>query len=216
MILFLAIFALIHFPIMASKFLQIRQKSQLDQLTALAQQLTTTCITFRSFDQNSSTEIPPSTPPPPPLPPASFYSRKQQQLEQIWRQTVLLNRAYAVLCADIATASRFWSPFLSIFLLEHITLQAYMAYIVFIIRTLPFTQKLFFLYALIEVEALLFLLINRCAQIVKLNQKVERVNAQVYLKLFTRNLDNGRRENKVVHRVILKVSGICKTLKYHL
>lgn len=185
---------------MASKFLQIRQKSQLGRLTALAEKLTS--ATFGSFERSSSFEVSSQSLPPP------FYHRRQQQMEYIWRQTVLLNRAYAVLCADIAAASRFWSPFLSIFLLEHITLQAYMAYIVFIIRTLPFAQKLFFLYALIEVEVLLFLLINRCAQIVKLNQKVEKVNARVYLKLFTRGLSSGKRENKVVHRVILKVLSI--------
>lgn len=178
-----AIFALIHFPIMAIKFLQIRQQSQLTKLSTLVEQLNLT---------TSKSSLP-----------SGLKNRKF--LEGIWRQTVLLNRAYGVLCVDIAAVSRFWSPFLTIFFLEHITLQAYMAYIVFIIKTLPFAQKIFFLYALVEVDVLLFVLISRCAKIVKLNQAVERVNAKVYRKLFTEKINNKRNSNKVVHRVILKV-----------
>lgn len=180
---------------MASKFLQIRQQSQLAKLTSLAEQLNLATLTSSSS-------------------PSGHKNRKF--LEGIWRQTVLLNRAYGVLCVDIAAASRFWSPFLTIFFLEHISLQAYMAYIVFIIRTLPFTQKLFFLYALVEVEILFFVLISRCAKVVKLNQAVERVNAQVYLKLFTGSGGGGnqRSGNKIVHRVILKVKEGFKFIQF--
>lgn len=79
--------------------------------------------------------------------------------------------------------------------------QSYLAYIVFFIPNLPFAQKYLFLYAIVEIDLVLFLFIHYCAKVVKMNRQIELENGKFYLHFL--HLGGFKRAN--YFRFILKV-----------
>lgn len=92
-----------------------------------------------------------------------------------------LNHTVLSLCKDIESYASFWTFPLYLFFLNHITLQSYLSYVVFFIDTIPFYQKFVFVYFVLEIDLGLFLLIQLCSRIVRLNGAIEGANRQFYM-----------------------------------
>lgn len=145
-----SVFSIIIFIIKTSKFANIRQVALLGKLNDLNLQL-------EKVDKLSPIKR-----------------------EKNWKKYLAINGEIISLCAEIELFSRFWTPFLTIYFGEQITLQAYFFYICFFVSGLPFLQKFIFLYAVIEINVTLFVVIDFCAKVVKTNRKIEQANGIFY------------------------------------
>lgn len=145
------------FVVLGCHFLTIRQQYLLEKLTKLNDKIS------KNFQRK-------------------FKVEKLAYLQLIvWKQFTSLNKNLANLCVDVKLYSDFWKVPISVYFAGYITLQCYLAYITFFMNTLPFLEQLFFAYALLVVELLLYTLLYMCARVAKINGKLERANRKFYL-----------------------------------
>lgn len=117
----------------------------------------------------------------------------RRMLAIIKHQNETLNTAVLEVCIHLEEYANFWCTSLTVFFACHVTLQSYLLYICAFINTIPLAQKFLFLGAISETVLLLFLLINLCARVVKLNRAIEVANRRFYWKLL--KLGNFSRAN---------------------
>lgn len=150
-----ALYGIIAFVIATSKYAHIRQKAVIGKLSRLNRRL------------GFGLEERPKT---------------AKSLRRFWRQFISLNRTVIGLCSDIEAFSRYWRHFLTILFGTFITMQCYLAYIVFFIPSLTFVQKYIFIYVIVEVDFILFFFIHYCAKLVKANGRIEGESRQFYVR----------------------------------
>lgn len=149
-------FALISFVLKTSKFATIRQEALLERLNYLNSKL-------RLRRRNLS-------------------SRKSRKY---WFSFYTLNKSVIGLAGHLEAYSRYWSPFLSVYFAEQITLQCYLAYIcLFAHHRMHWLLRGTFFYTILEIDLLLFLLINYCAQVVRANRAFELANGTFFRRFF--------------------------------
>lgn len=178
------LFGLIIFVILATKFLQLRQQAVVEKFGRLNSSL---CLKGRrrlSFTPNAKEE------------------RDKTEVARIWREYTHLNGEVIELCNHIKQYSTFWSPYLTVYLAGQISLQCYLAIIGLFATTLPFIQRALALYTFAENALAIFMLIQSCANIVKLNEAIEEANYKFYLH-FQQNKSAGTLSSNAVQ--LLKV-----------
>ena len=115
--------------------------------------------------------------------------KKFVKSQQFWSKFLATNKRIITICHHIEECSQYWRPFLTAYFLENITVQCYMTYVSFFVD-IPFLLRYLFLYGDIEFNISLFLLINSCTRVVRLNRRFEVENRKLYLLfLKTRAID---------------------------
>ena len=100
--------------------------------------------------------------------------------QQKWHQFIDENRRIIAICHHIEELSQYWRLFLTVSSLQNITLQCYMTYVTFF-GDVPFNLRYLFLYGDIEFNIRLFLVIDSCAKVVRMNRRFEIENRKLYL-----------------------------------
>lgn len=99
-----------------------------------------------------------------------------------------INRLINNLCIDIKKRSQFWTSSLTMLFIGYITIQCYLAYIVFIVANMPLIERLFILYAILSIELMQFSLIHQCAKINNANYQLEKINKKINFYFFNRGV----------------------------
>ena len=139
---------------MGSRFFQIRQSSLLKQLNVINDMLRRLKNTKKNIDH---------------------------KCKILWQQNKAINCEIIKICKDILKYAQFWTPMMTVYFLCFYGIQCYLAYIVFFNEQVSFYMKSIFLYGFIEMNIALFLLIDQCARIVKINRAIEKANRKFYL-----------------------------------
>ncbi len=160
------------FVIFASQIVNIRQKELFNQLTRINNQLQTNNQILKS----------------------------QSQTFSFLKNYLHINRFLAVLMTDIENCANYYSSVLSVYFVGFITIQCYLAYIVFFVPNLIFLVKLFVFYSLVLVETFQFALIQSLCKLTTCNGKLEKANAKFYLLL------NRNQSFKMMISFVLKVT----------
>lgn len=151
-------FGIATFLILASLYGQIQQKELLSRLQSFI------CELSKTVSKRKGSK------------------RVQNSLVLQWSSYLTVNLQMVHLLGTISSYSDYWKTPLSIFLLDHITMQCYLIYILVFIDTLSLLMKGIFLYGILEMNVITFLLIAQCARTVKVNQAFERANRHFNLK----------------------------------
>ena len=122
---------------------------------------------------------------------AKSQKGKHRLLGLGWMQYTRLNRQLLSLCLDIEVYTHFWSPFLSIMFPFFVWVQAYLAFVFFFVYSIPYVQKYIFFVGVIEFDLMLFLLIDQCARMVKLTQRILSENRRFFINI--QRIDPARR-----------------------
>lgn len=145
------------FVIISSQIVNIRQKKLLNSLTYLNDYLQTNNQQFKS----------------------------QFQALSLWNDYLRVNRLLISLSTDIEQCASYFSCPITVYFMGFITLQCYLAYIVFFVSNLNLFVNLFFLYCLTLVETCQFILNHSLSKLTQCNGKLEKANEKFYL-LFNR------------------------------
>ena len=145
---FAACYARISYIILASKYIQIRQRTLLEAFQRLNQKLCC-CRRIRS-----------------------------RQLSPYWSRYMSLNTHLDVTSRTIREYSRFCAPILSVILPYYITLQCYMLYINLFVKHISIAFKYAFCLGMLEVNGFLFLVMYYCSGVAKFNRKFEKLTRQ--------------------------------------
>ena len=156
------LFGLIIFVLLTTKFSQLQQQAILEEFSQLNGSLNKR-LRKRLFWRR-----------------ASEVAGSEAEVGRIWRKYTALNREVIEFCAIIQQYSGFWSPCLSVYFCGQITLQCYLIIISLFATSLPFVQRALALYTFLENSLCLFLLIDQCARMVRLNGRIEGANRRFY------------------------------------
>ncbi len=163
------LFGLIIFVLLTTAFFHFQQQTILDDFSQLNASLENR---LRRHVWRRSSE-------------AAMGSSSEAEVGQIWQKYTALNRKVIELCSTIQQYSTFWSPCLSVYFCGQITLQCYLIIISIFATALPFIQRALAMYTFCENSLCIFLLIDQCAKMVRLNGRLETANRRFYL-LFQR------------------------------
>ena len=126
--------------------------------------------------------------------------KSQFQTFSFLKNYLQINRFLAALMTDIENCASYYSAVLSVYFVGFITIQCYLAYIVFFVPNLIFLVKLFVFYSLVLIEFFQLLLIQKFSKLTECNSKLEKANAKFYLLL------NRNQNFKMMISFVLKVT----------
>ncbi len=152
---------MMHFPLMDSQFLCIRQQALSKSLNKLLQYSSNRV--GDDFDVNESTNL---------------FLNQIVKNRFIWQKYLVLNQSLVNLCADIERTSEYWSTYLTILMIGQITIQSYMAYITFFVNDIPLNSLVMFAYAAVFMEIIIFMLVFFCCKVAQCSGALERANGQ--------------------------------------
>lgn len=179
LVFLLGLFGAPAFVIIASQMINIRQKELLNQLTQLHDHL-----------QTNNQKL-------------KFKSQKFS----LWRIFLSVNRSLIKLSSDTDKCSSYFSAPLSAYFVGFITIQCYVAYIVFFAPSSYLLVKLFFFYCLLMVESSQFMLVKTLSKLTTCNNKLEKANAKFYL-LF--NKKGGFKSREMMTRILKVIKTFVK------
>ena len=118
-----------------------------------------------------------------------------------WFKYLHINAKVSFICRHLNEYSRFWAYFIAILFGHYILYQCYVLYIIFFDDSAPALAIMLYCGCIVEIDALLYLVINHCAQTVKNNNKIQKINHQSYL-----TVDQQKTSISVKVHHLLKVS----------
>src|SRR5699024_1735055 len=86
------------------------------------------------------------------------------------------------MCKQLNAYSNFWTVFLTTIFCEYMLYQSYLSYAMIFLPKLQFQFRLLLEATVIETILLLFGLIEYCANVVRLNGAIGKVNRQLYFR----------------------------------
>jgi len=168
------------YVIMATAFLRVRQQSLLDRFNELN----------RELDQ------------------LKCGKKATEKFALLWSQHLLINEKVNSLCRDIEESAAYWIRSLTVLMVGYVTIQCYFIYMVAYVSETPIAQKLVVILAIIEIEIALFILIDQCARVVKLNRSIEVANRRFFHLFLLKNGFSGLKGNcallKVKYILVIK------------
>ena len=94
------------------------------------------------------------------------------------------SNAYQIrLCGEMREYARLWSPYLSVSIPTLSGIATYMICVLYMVHTIPMSQKSIYIFITTEVLICLFALMQLCACVGKNNQKVVKQNRQLYVNV---------------------------------
>lgn len=96
-----------------------------------------------------------------------------------------LNQELNNLCSDIHSTAIFWSTPLTVFFCGFITMQSYVAYIVFFEPRLHPLNRAYFIGILFTLGLFLYLPIGVCSRLAAGNSAIERASSRFYCRYFS-------------------------------
>src|SRR5699024_8091378 len=105
--------------------------------------------------------------------------RSSHMIHCAWYYYVRQNHRMVSLTRTIREYTRFCGPLLSAITPFYISVQCYMSYVVLFVNTVPLGDKYFFMLVVLELNVFLFVIIDQCACVAKMNQRLERENGRI-------------------------------------
>mgnify|MGYP007002791838 CR=1 FL=1 len=100
-------------------------------------------------------------------------NKSKESYQVYYSEFVSLSSKLHEICLSIEAYAQYWNPFLCVLFPYFISMQCYLAYAAFFLKTKNFFERSLLLHGMIESVMVLFIIINRCAQVVRLNGRLE-------------------------------------------